>query len=155
MQRWSFVTLWKADCSNIRSTRRRSDSVFSTRGAVYTVEIHSPKFASPIVIKYTPVPARVLKIVGQTNNYLHAAGIVQLGDNSKQDAVRLLLTEGVSQMRQSVSGALQGPLVRDSDGHVRMVVDADKHPELQRAIQQGDEVTMRIEIGPLLDEKKA
>jgi hypothetical protein len=53
-----------------------------------------------------------------------------------------------------LSGGLQGPLIRGKDGLVRMVVDADTHPELQKLISGGDAVTIRINVTPFRDEEK-
>lgn len=144
---------------NRRSKWRRKDiakhvdSVFTTRGAVYTVEIFLPKSPKSIVIRYTPVTKEILKIVGQTDNFLHANGLIRCREQSQQKKLKRLLQEGIRQMKDSISGGLQGPLLRGPDGLVRMVINADAHPELQELISKGDAVTMRIDISPFIDEK--
>lgn len=114
-----------------------------------------PVRTEPIVIRYVPVSARILKIVGMTDNFLHAAGVAELRTSEKQEALRSLLSEGVSRMEESLSGALRGPLVRGPDGHIQIVIDDDLHPELQASLRRGDSVMMRIDISPLLNEGNA
>lgn len=137
----------------VKDIAKHVDSVFTTRGAVYTVEIFSPKIPQSIVIRYTPVTKEVLKIVGQTDNFLHANGLLQCQDESQREKLKRLLQDGIKQMKASISGGLQGPLLRGPDGLVKMVIDADAHPELRELLSKGDMATLRIDISPFLDEE--
>jgi hypothetical protein len=138
--------MWK-----VKDIARHVDSVFSIEKAVYSIEISSEKhLPNPIEIKYVPVPKEILKIVGRTDNFLHAKGASSLQMDEKRVQLRELLEEGVTLFTECISGGLYSPLIMDGDGFVKMVIDTEAHPELKRLLALGEPINMRVEVTPFI-----
>lgn len=138
---------WKA-----KDLSAHVDGTYAMKPSVYTVEITGLGITQPIIVKFIPISKETVTFMGQCDNFLHASGTRQLRDKTTEQAFRDTLTKGIRNMEHALSGAMSGPLVRGPEGHVNMVIDADKHPEVSASIKAGMPVTMRIEITELIDE---
>ena len=126
------------------------DGVFNINDNVYSIEIKGERMAAPVLIEYTPITKQVRSLVGQTDNFLHHAGVTQCVRDSKFSQLRRLLGEGAQEMEQCLRGALQGSLVQDSNGVVHMTIAVEKYPELAKAISAGDQVNLHVNVQPYL-----
>lgn len=139
--------VWK-----VRDIAKHVDSVFQIKDNIYSIEMQSPKMENPVTIEYTPITERVRSLVGRTDNFLHHSGVTQCVLESRFSHLRELLTEGIQEMERCLSGGLQGTLVQDSEGIVHMTIDLRKYPDLQRSLDAGDPVNIRVDVQPYLNE---
>jgi len=140
--------IWKA-----KDLATHVDSTFAMRPSVYTVEMTGEELAQPITVRYIPVSKETVTFMGQCDNFLHASGIRQLRNKTREQAFRDILTKGILNMEHALGGAMSGPLVRGVDGRLSLVFNVDKHPEISALVKAGMQVTMRIEITELIGEK--
>ena len=123
------------------------DSVFGPENT-YIVELSSDRLADPVRLEYVPVSARARSLLGQIDNFLHYAGVLQCYTEEKENLLRGLLADGIAEMERSLASDLQGSLVMNPFGIVNMTIDLERHPELQASLKAGDSLRCRIDIAP-------
>lgn len=115
----------------------------------YVIEIRSPRLSAPCVIKHTPVHPAALKILGLTDNYLHAAGMLDCRKDEVSRKLKELLMRGIELMEQAVAGGMQGPAIMPNPGKGHIIVDSKKHPELVQLLKVGEPFEAIVSYEPL------
>ena len=134
----------------VKDLSRHVNDAFRFVAGVYTIEISVPGFPEPFVSKYIPVSERVFKIVGQTDNFLHAQGLSQAIYEGRQAHLVSLLREGITEFRENLRGGLMGPVCMTPGGEIKVSFDLSAHPEAAIAFERDKQVNVRIEMTPFL-----
>jgi hypothetical protein len=136
----------------VKALARHVNSVFGDDDRTYQIEMKTPTMTKPIIIEYTPITPEIRSILGKVNNFLHYPGVLQCVNDGKEDHLRSLLNRGLEQLKECLSGGLQGPLIHKKNGQITMVIDAEKYPQLKDQLKSGGQISLRINVEPFLKE---